>query len=139
MGKLHRILLIAALAVAAPSIWAATPCYGVDRGITNERKAALGPGIARQLNVMHVDVLESWQFGGWSIIYVDTHESDDAFLFYSHDALTSPYLTLWGGVATPDEEREVKDWTLKNAPGIPPRLADCFAWHVTHDRGSRSN
>jgi hypothetical protein len=30
-----------------------------------------------------------------------------------------------------DEEQEIRAWTLKNAPGIPRRLASCFTWHAT--------
>ena len=134
MGKLFRLFFIVAFTVATSAAWAATPCAGVNRGLTNARKVALAPRIAKQLNVLRVDVLESFQFGGWSFIYVDTHESDDAFLFYSHDPLTSRYLTLWGGSARIDEEQGIKDWTIKNASGIPPRLASCFAWRVTNDR-----
>jgi len=40
-------------------------------------------------------------------------------------------VTLWSGVALKKEERDVGDWVLKNAPGIPRKLASCFAWHVT--------
>jgi hypothetical protein len=42
--------------------------------------------------------------------------------------------TLRGGMATSDEEKAIKAWTIKNAPGIPPRLSTCFAWHVTKER-----
>ena len=70
----------------------------------------------------------------WSIIYVDTHESDEAYVFYAHDPLRSRYVTLWSGAARMDEEQEIKVWTIKNAPGIPQKLAGCFAWHVTKNR-----
>ena len=81
-----------------------------------------------------VDVLQSFQLGRWSIVYVDTHESDSAFLFYSNDPRTSHYVTLWSGSAQNNEEQSIEDWAVKNAPGIPPKLAKCFAWHVTKDR-----
>ena len=81
-----------------------------------------------------VDVMESFRFDGWSVLYVDTHETDDAWLFYSGDPARSHYVTLWGGAATRDEEGSVRSWTTKNAPGIPRKLAACFAWHVTKDR-----
>ena len=116
------------------SVWAASPCDGVDRGLTNERKAALAPVIAKQLNVKRVDVLQSFRQGEWSIIYVDNHEWDNGFLFYSSDPLKNHYVTVWGGIALPQEEREIRKWTIKNAHGIPPRLAGCFAWHVTNER-----
>ena len=79
-------------------------------------------------------MLQSFRVDGWSIIYVDTHQSDEAFLFYARDPLTSHYITLWSGAAASNEEETIKDWTLKNAPNIPLKLASCFAWHVTKDR-----
>ncbi len=115
-------------------MWAASPCDGVNRSLTNGRKALLAPAIARQMGYKSVDVLQSFRSGDWSIIYVDTHESDETFLFYAHDPLTSRYVALWSGVAFINEEQSIKDGILKDAPGIPPTLAGCFAWHVTKDR-----
>jgi hypothetical protein len=112
----------------------ARPCDGIDRGLTNARKLALAPALAKQLQVSDVDVLQSFTALGWSIIYVDTHQSDPGFLFFSGDPLSSHYVTLWGGAATKDEEQNIRNWALKNVPGIPQDLASCFAWHVTRDR-----
>jgi hypothetical protein len=136
MRKFAKVFFFVALAfpLGASSGWAASPCDGVIRSLSNERKTALAPAIAKQLNASNVDVLQSFQSGGWSIIYVDTHQADEAFLFYSHDPLTNRYITLWSGAAARYEEQDVKSWTIKNAPGIPPKLASCFAWHVTKDR-----
>ncbi len=132
--KLIRICSVVIIAATGLPAWAASPCAGVNRNLTNERKAALAPAIAKQLHVKSVDVLQSFQEGIWSIFFVDSHESDNAYVFYAHDPLKSRYITLWGGVATSDEEKAIKAWTLKNAPGIPQRLATCFAWHVTKER-----
>jgi len=33
-----------------------------------------------------------------------------------------------------DEEQEIRACTLKNAPGLPRRLASCFARHVTKSK-----
>jgi hypothetical protein len=122
------------LVLAVSPVWAASPCDGVDRSLTKERKETLAPVIAKQLNVKRVDVLQSFRYAKWSIIYIDNHESDNGFLIYSGDPLRSHYITVWGGVALPKEEQEIRKWTIKNAAGIPPRLAGCFAWHVTNDR-----
>ena len=132
--KLKRFLEVVASIAVASSAWAASPCDGVNRSLTNERKAALAPEIAKQLRYKRVDVLQSFRTGDWSIIYVDTHESDEAFLLYAQDPLKSRFITLWSGAATRNEEQTIRRWTLKNAPGIPPKLATCFAWHVTKDR-----
>ena len=96
------------------------------------------PEIAKQLGMSNVDVLQSFELNGWSIINVDTHQSDQAFLFYAHDPLTSRYVTLWSGGAARDEEESIRSWVVQNAHGIPARLARCFAWHVTKDRGGLS-
>jgi len=103
----------------------------VDRTITSARKENLAPQIAQQLGVARVDVLQSFRSGDWSIIYVATNQSDDVFLFYSRDPLISRYITMWSGAASTNEEQNIRDWTLKNAPDIPQNLASCFAWHVT--------
>jgi hypothetical protein len=136
--KLHlavmRSVLVVALVIVAFGACAASPCDGVDRSLTTERSVALAPGIAKQLHVPTVDVLQSFRFAGWSIIYVGTHQADEAFLFYAHDPLKQHYVALWSGGARMDEEQVIKIWVVKNAPGIPSKLAGCFAWHVTKDR-----
>ena len=76
-----------------------------------------------------VDVLQSFRNDGWYIVYVDTGVSDEAFLFYEHDPLTSDYVTLWAGTAQNNED--IKNEVIKSAPGIPAKLAGCFAWYFT--------
>ena len=134
--KLAQIAACSVVAVFAgtDTTWAA-PCSGVDRSLTREQKAAVAPEIARQLQVKAVDVMQSFHAGGWSIFYVDTHETDDAYVFYSRVPARGRYVTLWGGAATTDEEHAIRMWTIKNAPGIPRNLAGCFAWSVT--KGNR--
>lgn len=131
-----RMVFVSILAVLLGGTffaWA-SPCNGVDRYLGNERKTVLAPAIAKQLGVSTIDVLQSFKLGSWHIIYVDTHETDEAFLFYASDPLTSRYITLWSGAASKIEESAIKDWAIKNAPGVPPRLAGCFAWHVSKNR-----
>ena len=130
--RIARNVLVVAFVVVAFGARAASPC--VDRSLTTERHAALAPAIAKQMHVPIVDVLKSFRFGGWSIIYVATHQADEAFLFYAHDPLRSHYVTLWSGRARLDEGQVIRKWVEKNAPGIPSKLAGCFAWHVTKDR-----
>lgn len=136
MKKLTQgVFLLLALGFAVPQFaWSASPCDGVDRGLTGKSRAEWAPVIARQFHAQKVDVRQSFRFEDWSIIYVDTHESDNAFLFYSHGPLRSHYVTAWGGAAMKNEEQSIKAWTVKNAPGIPPKLAGCFAWYVTNAR-----
>ncbi len=126
--KLGGIVLL----LASASLRAETPCTGVDRTLTKQGGATLA-AIAKQLDVKRVLVHQSFRFGGWSILYVSTFETDDAYVFYRSDPARSHYVTLWGGVAIEDEEQEIRDWSVKNAPGVPPILARCFAWHVAKE------
>jgi hypothetical protein len=126
-----------AVCISFGLIWraaAATPCNGVNRDLTSERRTALAAEIAKQLHAISVEVLQSFRLGDWSIIYADTHQSDDVYLFYDHDPAVSHYVTLWSGAAARDEEKSIRTWVLKNTPGIPTSLASCFSWHVTKDR-----
>ena len=136
--NMKRLLVLSAialtLATATLPILAENACSGVDRTLAKERIKALGPVIAKQLGAKQAEISQSFRFDGWSILYVSTGEADDAFVFYSGDPMRSKYVTLWGGVALKDEEKEIRAWTLKNAPGIPRTLANCFAWHVTKER-----
>ncbi len=129
-----RSALIAVFVIATFGACAATPCDGVDHSLTTERRVALAPAIARQLHVPVVDLLQSFRLHGWSIIYVETYQSDEAFLFYPHNPLRNHYVTLWSGAARTDEGKQIKKWAEKNAPGIPLKLAKCFAWYVTNNR-----
>jgi hypothetical protein len=131
MRKFLGALVVLSLSTACVR---GSPCDGVDRTLTTERKASLAPEIAKQLSVSSVEVLQSFHSGSWSIVYVGTHQSDEVFLFYSHDPLTSRYIAMWSGAAASNDEQKIRGWTLKNAPGIPQDLASCFAWHVTKDR-----
>jgi hypothetical protein len=126
------VLLLSMGSAILPCAWSRSPCDSVDRQLTDKRKAELAPEIAKQLDVEKVDVLKSFRFEGWTILYVDSHAADEEFLFYSHDPLNSHCVTTWGGIAMKNEQRSIRAWTLKDAPGIPPKLAGCFAWYVTN-------
>ena len=126
------LILVLASAIAMDAV--ASPCDGVDRTLSDVRKTELAPRIAGQLKVQSVDVLRSFRYLNWYIINVDTHVSDEGYLFFAGDPLKSKYLTLWGGAATASEGREIERWVQQNAKGIPRRLAACFAFHVTKAR-----
>jgi len=112
-------VLIAAFVVATFSALAASPCDGVNHSLTTERRAVLAPVIAKQEHRPIVDILESFSFGGWNIIYINTHQSDETFLFYEHDPFSSHYITEWSGAARIDEGQTIKKWAEKRAPGFP--------------------
>jgi hypothetical protein len=111
------------------------PCEGVDRSLIEANKSQLANSIAKQLKLNSVDILQSFRVDGWSIIYVNTHVSDEVYLFYSGDPIAAERpVTEWSGAAMIFETSEIEQWILDNAPGIPKRLASCFAWHVTLNR-----
>jgi hypothetical protein len=124
----------AVLASCVSASSAAAPCDGVDRRLTADQKAVLAPPLAEQLHAPNVAVLQAFRFSGWSVVYVQPPASDGPFLFFNRDPAAGRYVALWSGAAAPSEEQDIKNWALKNAPGIPARLAGCFAFHVTQDR-----
>jgi hypothetical protein len=129
-----RRAVAVALTLCISAVHAETPCDGIDRSLTAEQRSTWAPELAKQEKVPKVTVLQSFHLDDWRIIYVDTHQSDETFMFYAQDPLKSHFITEWSGAAMIDEEEDMKSWTLENAPGIPLKLASCFAWHVTKDR-----
>ncbi|GLQ96754.1 hypothetical protein GCM10007863_11740 [Dyella mobilis] len=127
-------MAVLGMVLALPA--AATPCTSIDRILTPQQKQAWAPVIARQLRVARVDVLQVFRLDHWRIVYVDTHRSDNGFLFYREDPLDSRYIATWAGAAQPGEEASITQWTQTNAPGIPEALAQCFGWYVTQHRDS---
>lgn len=101
--------------------WSASPCDSIDRSLTDKSRAEWAHVIEKQLHAKRVDVLQSFRFEGWSIIYVDSREADETFLFYSHSPLRNHYVTMWSGAARKNEYQSFRAWTRKNAPRIPSR------------------
>ena len=146
-----RVLMVFGILTALGAAQAAiagepSPCQGVNQnlGANIKNKTDLARAITKQLNVSHpalkissTTVLRSFASGNWSIVYVAPDKAERVFVFYAGNPLTSRYVTLWGGegATTVKDEPIIKNWVLKNAPGIPPKLASCFAWYVTKGRG----
>jgi hypothetical protein len=139
---------LAAFACSLAAIQAAAaPCTGVDRALPPQRKAVyakaveahlnrqLGPEVGQSISLEPSDVLQVFRVGTWHIVYVNTHVSDAAYLFYKAPPQHSgAYLTDWAGAAALDEGPAIRRWLEAVAPGIPAKLAKCFAWHVTQGR-----
>lgn len=113
---------------------AKTPCDEVRQQTSADRKTALQAAVAKQLKVSAVDLLAVFADGGWSILYVDTHQSDEVFLLYSTDPVRTPFLSMWSGAAMRNEGPAIEAWAQRNVSGIPQRLAACFAWYATVGR-----
>jgi hypothetical protein len=131
--RIALMLLVAGLSFQVM----ANPCDGINRNLDDARKSGLRPVVGRQLKVTAVDVLESFRQGSWDILYVDTHASDEVFLFYKGDPLNSSPVAMWSGAAAKQEENDISAWAAKNASGIPQALAACFAWYVTEGGRAR--
>jgi hypothetical protein len=131
---LPRLAVCAAALSFGVVAGAKTPCDGIKQQISVERQKSLKPSVAKQLNASSVDLLAVFASGGWSVLYVDTHQSDEVFLFYSADPANTPFLNMWSGAAMRNEAPVIEEWALKNVPGIPKALAGCFAWYATAGR-----
>lgn len=123
------------------------PCSGVDRRLSDAQRQMLVPALERHLNkqlgqelgqVIHLaaeDVFKSFRVGKWHIIYLNSHVSDEPFLFYrSAPDQAEAYITAWAGAAASDEGDAIYTWVRREVPGIPKNLAACFAWYVTAAR-----
>ena len=130
----RRIAGVVALALSLSAALADTPCAGVDRRLPGTEKQTLERAIAAEMGLPHVELLQSYRHEGWRILYVATFRTDDTFLFYRRDPPRGRILARWGGAAGKDEGPEIHRWVRRNVRGIPPRLATCFAWHVTRGR-----
>lgn len=129
MGKW---LILVWLLLPLSRAFAGTPCDGVERdlGLTAEQIVTLKANIGPQVNATKIDIINVFKMKGWSVIYIDTHNSDETYLFFTGDILTSHYVTEWSGAATIFEGAELTTQFKQNAPGIPEHLAQCMAWHI---------
>jgi hypothetical protein len=122
----------------------AHPCGDVDRSLTESEKVSLAPALESHMKtqfdpslftlimVQRNDVLGMFRAGGWYIVHVNNHATDDPYLFYSTDPTrASHYVGAWGGAAAADEGPKIQAWVTKEMSGIPKALAKCFTWYVT--------
>ncbi|MES2015197.1 MAG: hypothetical protein V4484_01780 [Pseudomonadota bacterium] len=110
----------------------ATPCNGVERSLGARRQFQLEAVIAKEQKREKVHIYESFSSDGWLVLYTDASDGDSPYLFYATDPIKGARpVTRWSGGATIFDTSEVAQWVQKNAPGIPARVANCFAWHVT--------
>lgn len=78
-------------------------------------------------------VFEYMQVDTWSILWVDTFDSEPGVYFYHGNPTTTEAVAVWGGASSYGEEQEDIKWAQNNAQGIPIQLATCFAWRVSPD------
>lgn len=131
-GRMRSLLLVGLLLISG--LAAASPCDSVRRDLSESQRTEWAEAIARQLNVPRVTVLQAFELKDWKIVYVNTPSSDPPFIFFHGAPDKVHYVGLWSGGARADEEAGIRDWAIKNVPGIPSDLAECFAFHVTRAR-----
>ena len=52
---------------------------------------------------------------------------EDTVYFYPGNPLETDFVAVWHPTDRP-VKKEIEAWALKNVPGIPKDVADCFAW-----------
>lgn len=108
-----------------------SPCRGVDSSLKPDLRVKLEAAIAKQTGIAGIEVFQLLRLSGWTVIYSNAGAGDSPYYFYSTDPLAgSPPTAVWAGGAPIYEAGEVAVWVTENAPGIPRKLADCFAWRV---------
>lgn len=132
--KLNISFVLLLVASISQPVMANTPCEAFAVKLANDQQKIWSKAIAKQLQVPTVDVLNVLGEDRWRIVYVDTHQSDEVFLFYPDTPVDGTYVSMWSGAAIKSEGPVIEDWTLKNVPNIPKELASCFAWYVTSGR-----
>lgn len=109
----------------------ASHCAGIDRNLSDAESQSVAPVVASQLGIGSVQVVSSMRLGNWQILQAVTRNSDPPYVFYRSPPSQHHYVALWAGAAKADERQSVKEWAQLHAKGIPPALAECFAWHVS--------
>ena len=128
LGVMRIAFVILTLMIA--TVASANPCDGIDRSLSQARKIKLAPVIAKEEKVAKVEVLQSFRSGNWYIIYIENHVSDEPFLFYDGDPMTTKSITAWSGAATIYEEQKKSigpdsiDWHIASCTGKLKRW-----WH----------
>jgi hypothetical protein len=75
-------------------------------------------------------VFEVMQAANWSLVWAEFSDSEPGGYFLQGDR----YVTVWGGVAAGESEKEIAGWAIKENKAIPPALARCFGWYVVTGR-----
>lgn len=109
----------------------AFPCTNVDSSLSAGAKRQLEFALSAQTGIAGVEVYWWMRHGDWTVVYSNAGFGDPPYFFYSQDALAGlPPVAVWAGAGPIYHAGEVAADMLEMAPGIPPGLADCFAWKV---------
>ena len=70
------------------------------------------------------------QTATWSLIWAEFPNAEHGGYFLNGNR----YVTVWGGVAAGETDKEIAAWALKENKAMPPALARCFGWYVVTGR-----
>ncbi|MDD5299330.1 MAG: hypothetical protein PHD65_02430 [Gallionella sp.] len=114
----------------------ASPCDGVDTSLSESRKNQLASVIPKKFNIESTEILQSYQYLHWHVIYINNHGNDKGFLYFYDNPMQNIYLTVWDGSVT-NEESEIKKFILSNAKIIPSKLRVCIE-HATRSNAIKT-
>ena len=112
----------------------ASPCDRVSQPLTSAQRSNLSAAVAGQLQTVTAKILHAYRLGNWYLLYADTPDADEAFVFYRGDPLSHQYVALWSGAGAKTGQSELRSWARLNAPGVPETIAKCFAWSAVAGR-----
>jgi hypothetical protein len=123
--------LIALFLLASTPALAATPCDGIWQKSLPAGQALLKKA-APQINGLpdKPKVFEVMQTATWSLIWAEFPNAEPGGYFLNGNR----YVTVWGGVAAGETDKEIAAWALKQNKAMPPALARCFGWYVVTGR-----
>ena len=123
--------LIAMMLLTGTPAMAATPCDGIWQKPLAQGQALLKKA-APQIKGLpsKPKVFEVMQAANWSLVWAEFADAEPGGYFLQGDR----YVTVWGGVAAGESEKDIAGWALKENKAIPPPLARCFGWYVVTGR-----
>jgi hypothetical protein len=114
----------------------ANPCVGVKRYLSKKRIGLLEAAISKEQGIRAVQIFSYFEYNRWFVVYSNASDGDEPFAFYSESPFTGAHpKAYWSGANAIFETDDLVEWTIKNVNGIPPKLAECFAWHTTFQTG----
>lgn len=123
--------LIAMMLLTATPAMAATPCDGIWQKPLAQGQALLKKA-APQIKGFpsKPKVFEVMQAANWSLVWAEFAEAEPGGYFLQGNR----FVTVWGGVAAGESEKDIAGWALKENKAMPPALARCFGWYVVTGR-----
>ncbi|WP_023201837.1 hypothetical protein [Salmonella enterica] len=112
--------------------FAKTPCTNMSDKLSVVQINSLQNNIKRQLKIEQLNILAFFKEQNVSIVYIETYDADEAFIFYSGDEFKNDFIIMWSGAAEKTEEKNIEKWAKDNVPDIPDELARCFAWYTIY-------